>query len=470
LADSDKSSKVPPHSIEAERAVLSAILNYKEAIHDAAELLTPDCFFDGRHGVIFASAVDLYNDGIPIDFVTVADDLKKKGKLDRIGGHEALTDLLTVVSSSANVESHSEIIYDHYLLRKLKLAADEISVNALNAEDKAEEIINSAENSIFQISQRRLGEGFVSISSILPRTFDEIENYRQRKGSIIGTPTGYYDLDEMTSGFQDNDLIVIAGRPSMGKTALALNITAHVAMEEKKGVGMFSLEMSSNQISQRMLCARAHISPHMLRSGKLRDEDYTRLGIAVGPLSEAPIFIDDSPNISIMELRSKARRLKARENIGLLILDYLQMMQGPASSESRQQEISQISRSLKALAKDLSIPIVAVSQLSRAPEIRGGDRRPQLADLRESGAIEQDADLVMFVYREEYYLERTPDGCPPDKQGVAEIIVSKQRNGPTGVIRLTFLKDFIQFVNPEFARKEPAGLPADEVDTGDVPF
>jgi len=310
----------------------------------------------------------------------------------------------------------------------------------------------------------------VSINTILPRTFDEIENYRQRKGSIIGTPTGYHDLDRMTSGLQDNDLIVIAGRPSMGKTALALNICAHIAIEEKKGVGLFSLEMSANQISQRMLCAKAHISPHMLRAGMLRDEDYTRLGIAVGPLSEAPIFIDDSPNISILELRSKARRLKVREDIGLLVIDYLQMMHGGSSSESRQQEIAQISRSLKALAKDLSIPVMAVSQLSRAPEMRGGDRRPQLADLRESGAIEQDADVVAFVYREEYYLERTPDGCPPDKQGIAEIIVAKQRNGPTGVVKLTFLKDYIQFVNPEFRHSEPAGVAYDDDNTGDVPF
>ncbi|MBU1318873.1 MAG: replicative DNA helicase [candidate division Zixibacteria bacterium] len=470
MAGSDTSQKQPPHSVEAERAVLSAVLNYRDSIHDAADVLTPECFYDGRHEVVFASAIELYNDGIPIDLVTISDDLTKKSKLDKIGGIEMLTDLLTVVSSSANVRHHAEIIYDKFLLRRLKRAADDISIQARNAEEGAEEIINHAENEIFRISQRRLGEGFVSINTILPRTFDEIENYRQRKGSIIGTPTGYHDLDRMTSGLQDNDLIVVAGRPSMGKTALALNICAHIAMEEKRGVGLFSLEMSANQISQRMLCAKAHISPHMLRSGMLRDEDYTRLGIAVGPLSEAPIFIDDSPNISILELRSKARRLKVREDIGLLVIDYLQMMHGGASSESRQQEISQISRSLKALAKDLSIPVMAVSQLSRAPEMRGGDRRPQLADLRESGAIEQDADLVAFVYREEYYLERTPDGCPPDKQGIAEIIVAKQRNGPTGVVKLTFLKDYIQFVNPEFHHREPAGVAYDDDNAGDVPF
>ena len=284
MVDSSQSAKVPPHSIEAERAVLSAILNYRDAIHDAAEFLVPESFYDGRHGVIFASALELYNEGLPIDLVTISDNLKKKGKLDGIGGIEMLTDLMTVISSSVNVVHHAQIILDKWLLRRLKLAADDISQNALNAKNDAEDIINEAEHEIFKISQRKMGESFVSISDILPRTFDEIENYRQRKGSIIGTSTGFYEFDQMTSGFQDNDLIVIAGRPSMGKTALALNICVHVAIEESKSVGIFSLEMSANQISQRMLCAKAHISPHKLRAGMLRDEDYSRLGIAVGAL------------------------------------------------------------------------------------------------------------------------------------------------------------------------------------------
>jgi len=464
----DINPKIPPHSLEAEGSVLAAILNYKDAIHEAAEILNPECFFDGRHQIVYEAAIELYGEGTPIDLITISDLLTRKGKLDNIGGMEFLTDILAIVSSTADVASHSQIVYDRYLLRSLKRAADEISQEALSAEGKAEDILNVAEDRIFRISQGRIGEGFVAISDILPGTFDEIENYRKRKGTVIGTATGYYDLDEMTSGLQNNDLIVVAGRPSMGKTALALNICSHIAMEEKKGVGFFSLEMSSNQIAQRLLCARAHISPHLLRKGMLRDEDYTHLGLAVGYLNEAPIFIDDSPNINMTELRSKARRLKAREDIGTIFIDYLQMMEAGRRIESRQQEISQISRALKSLAKDLQIPVVAISQLSRAPEMRGGDRRPQLADLRESGAIEQDADLVMFVYREEYYLERTPDGCPPDKRGVAEIIVAKQRNGPTGTVRLTFLKDFIQFVNSEF-RPEPAAMPADD-DSGDVPF
>jgi len=469
MADSNNLTKQPPHSLEAERAVLSAILNYKDAIHEAAEILEPECFFDGRNGVIFESALALYNEGIPIDFVTISDNLKQRGKLSGIGGIEVLTDLLAVVSSSANVVHHAQIIYDKYLLRRLKTASDDIGQKALAADQGAEEIINDAENTIFNISQRRLGEGFVSMSSILPGTFDEIESYRQRKGSVIGTATGYYQLDEMTTGLQDSDFIVIAGRPSMGKTAFALNICAHVAMELKKPVGIFSLEMSANQIAQRMLCARAHISPHRLRAGTLPNEDYQKLATAVGYLNEAPVYIDDSANISIMELRSRARRLKAREDLGMIVVDYMQMMHAGGSVESRQQEISQISRALKALAKDLRIPIVACSQLSRGPEMRGGDKRPLLADLRESGAIEQDADVVMFVYREEYYLEKTSEGCPPDKQGVAEIIIAKQRNGPTGTVRLTFLKDYIQFVNPEFAREETAASYADD-DTEDVPF
>jgi replicative DNA helicase len=461
--------RVPPHSIEAERAVLSAILNYRDAIHDAAEMLEPECFFDGRHGIVFGAAMELYNDAVPIDLVTVADRLKRKDQLDKIGGLEALTELLSVVSTSANVVPHSQIIYDKYLLRKLKLAAEEISQNAGEAEGGAEDILNDAESSIFKISQRRLGEGFVSISSILPKTFDEIENYRQRKGGLVGIPTGFYELDQMTTGFQDGEFIVIAGRPSMGKTAFALNICAHVAMEMRKAVGIFSLEMSANQIAQRMLCAKAHISPFRLRAGTLANEDYERLSTAVGFLSEAPVFIDDSANIRIPELRSKARRLKAKEDVGVIVIDYMQMMQSARSQENRQQEISEISRSLKALAKDLRVPVVACSQLSRAPEMRGGDRRPQLADLRESGAIEQDADLVMFVYREEYYLERTPEGCPPDKQGLAELLIAKQRNGPTGTVKLLFLKDYIQFVNREARQEEPAGIYTDD-QSGDVPF
>jgi replicative DNA helicase len=463
-----ESEHAPPHSINAEQAVLSAILNYRDAIHDVAEVLSSDCFYDGRHKVVYEAAIRLYNDGIPIDLITVSEDLKKFSKLEAIGGTEFLGELMRVISSSANVSHHAQIVYEAYLLRRLREAAVEISEDAVRAEQSAELILNEAENKIFQISQRRLGRGFTAISEILPGTFDEIESYRQRKGSVIGKPTGFYELDALTSGFQDNDFIVLAGRPSMGKTALALCICAHVAMEEKVPAGIFSLEMSSNQIAQRLLCARAHISPHLLRTGRLPLEQYSRLGDAVGYLSEAPLFIDDTPNLSILELRSKARRLKAREDIGLLVIDYLQMMQASTSRDSRQQEIASISMSLKALAKDLGIPVVACSQLSRAPETRGGDRRPQLADLRESGAIEQDADLVAFVYREEYYLERTPDGCPPDKQGVAEIIVAKQRNGPTGVVKLTFLKDYIQFVNPEY--REPVGVPVEEEDLGDVPF
>jgi replicative DNA helicase len=461
--------KQPPHSIAAEQAVLSSILNYRDAIHEVAEILTPDSFYDGRHMVIYEAAISLYSDSIPIDLITISEQLKRTNRLDKIGGPEFLGELLRVVSSSANVGHHAQIIYQAHLLRKLKGAAMEISDQADRAEQSAEVILNDAENKIFQISQGRLGRGFVSISEILPGTFDEIESYRQRKGSVIGVPTGYYELDALTSGFQNNDFIVIAGRPSMGKTALVLNICAHVAMEEKTPVGIFSLEMSSNQVAQRMLCTRAHISPHKLRTGTLPLNQYTRLGDAVGYLSEAPVFIDDSPNIGILELRSKARRLKARHDIGMIVIDYLQMMHSGGSHESRQQEIAYISLSLKGLAKDLGIPVVACSQLSRAPETRGGDRRPQLADLRESGAIEQDADLVAFVYREEYYLERTSEGCPADKQGKAEIIVSKQRNGPTGIVRLTFLKDYIQFVNPEFDRPQPAGVPVDD-DTGDVPF
>ncbi len=466
----EREQKPLPHSIEAERAVLSAILNFEDAIHDAAELLQPEYFFDGKHKLIFNAIRDLYADGTPIDYITTSDQLKTSGDLDNIGGYEALSDLMAVVSTSANVTYHAQIIYDCYLLRRLKHAADEISSEAVQATDKAVNIINSAEDKIFQISQGRLGDSARRIDKILPGTFDEIESYKKRRGAVIGTATGFYYLDEMTSGFQDGDLVVVAGRPSMGKTAFALNICTHMGMIEKKPIGFFSLEMSANQIAQRLLCARAHISPHLLRSGKLPATEYSKLSHAVGDLSEAPIFIDDSPNINIVELRSRARRLKSREDIGIIFVDYLQMMEAGKYVESRQQEISQISRSLKGIAKDLGIPVIAVSQLSRAPEMRGGDRRPQLADLRESGAIEQDADIVMFVYREEYYLERTPDGCPPDKQGLAEIIIAKQRNGPTGTVRLTFLKDYIQFVNPEFVREEPAGVRLDDDDVEDTPF
>jgi replicative DNA helicase len=445
--------RIPPQAIEVEQAVLGAMLLQKEAIGRALEIIDKDCFYRDDHQRIFDALVGLYDRNQPVDIVTVSDELTKRGQLDEVGGRMYLIELAEKIATTANIEYHCNIVLEKSTLRKLINTSTQIVTQCYDATREVDDLLDRAEQGIFSISERRIREGFISLGDLLPHTFEAIEEYQKKGGIITGIPTGFFELDTLTGGLQKSDLVVVASRPSMGKTAFCLSVAEHVAIEANIPVGIFSLEMAKTQVAQRMLCSRARFSTHKMRTGKISDHEYSNLAMAVGPLAEAKIFIDDTPNLGILQMRAKSRRLKAQQDVGLVIVDYLQLMQGPRGIESRQQEISMISRSLKGLAKELDVPVIAVSQLSRKVEDRGGDKKPMLADLRESGAIEQDADVVMFVYRPEFYgIEKFRDGNPT--QGVAEIIVSKHRNGPTGELRLTFLRDFARFENMEFIRRE----------------
>ncbi|MFQ6032812.1 MAG: replicative DNA helicase [Candidatus Zixiibacteriota bacterium] len=444
---------MPPQSIEVEQAVLGAMLLDKGAIGKAVEIIDKDAFYRDDHQKIFSAIVDLYDKNQPVDIITVSDELARRKELDKVGGREYLLELTETIATTANIEYHASIVLEKATLRKLIETSTQIVSQCYDATLEVDDLLDRAEQGIFSISEKRIKEGFVSIGDLLPHTFEAIEEYQKKGGMVTGLSTGFFELDTLTGGLQNSDLIVVASRPSMGKTAFCLSIAEHVAIEERVPVGIFSLEMAKSQLAQRMLCSRARFSTHKMRTGRISDHEYSNLAVAVGPLAESKIFIDDTPNIGILQMRAKARRLKAQFDVGLIVVDYLQLMQGPRGAESRQQEISMISRSLKGLAKELNVPVVAVSQLSRKVEDRGGDKRPMLADLRESGAIEQDADVVIFVYRPEFYgIEKFRDGAP--SQGVAEIIVSKHRNGPTGDLRLTFIKDYARFENMEFIHKE----------------
>ncbi len=438
--------RIPPYNVEAERAVLGAMLLDKEAIGRALEVIDDTAFYRPAHQKLFRTMIKLYDTSEPVDLTTLSEALAKSGELEEVGGRLFLVSLAEGVATSANVEYHSRIVLEKATLRRMIEASTQIVSSCYDPTTEVEELLDEAEAKIFAISETRVREGFVQLSSILPQTFETFEEYHRKEGAITGLPTGFPELDVLTGGLQPSDLIVVAGRPSMGKTAFVLTLCEHVAIDQKIPVAIFSLEMSKQQITQRLLCSRARVSSQRLRAGKLANVEWTNLAIAVGPLSEAPVFVDDSPNIGVLEMRAKARRLMSQHQIGLLIIDYMQLMHGPRGIESRQQEISIISRSLKGLAKELDIPVVALSQLSRQVETRGGDRRPQLADLRESGAIEQDADVVAFIYRPEMYkIDRDKQGR--SLEGVAEVIVAKQRNGPTGEVRLTFLKEYARFEN-----------------------
>ena len=450
---SSQSERIPPQAIEVEQAVLGAMLLQKEAIGKAIEIIDKDCFYRDDHQKIFQALVELYDKNQPVDIITVSEELTRRKQLDEVGGRMYILELTEKIATTANIEYHCNIVLEKSTLRKLINTSTQIVSHCYDATQEVDDLLDRAEQGIFSISEKRIKEGFVPIGDLLPHTFESIEEYQKKGGMITGIPTGFFELDYLTGGLQKSDLIVVASRPSMGKTSFCLTIAEHVAIEVKMPVGIFSLEMAKNQLVQRMLCSRARFSTHKMRTGKLGDHEYSNLAMAVGPLSEAKIFIDDTPSIGILQLRAKSRRLKAQHDVGLIIVDYLQLMQGPRNTESRQQEISLISRSLKGLAKELDVPVIAVSQLSRKVEDRGGEKKPLLADLRESGAIEQDADVVAFVYRPEFYgIEKFRAGTPT--QGVAEIIVSKHRNGPTGEVRLTFLRDCARFENPEFIRRE----------------
>lgn len=449
--------RVPPQSLEAEMAVLGSMLIDNDCIGKIVEVLDAGHFYRTAHRKIFSAATALYEKNDPVDLITLSEELKRQKILEEVGGTYFLTELSETIPSSANVDYHLRIVLEKYLLRKLIEESAGIARECYEGVEDVYEIIDRSEQRIFGLSEKRLRRTFQHISPIMHDAFETIERFHERQGTVTGVPSGFTKLDELTSGFQQSELIIVAGRPSMGKTAFCLNVARAVTVGVKEPVGIFSLEMSKRQLALRLLCAEARVDAHGVRTGRLADDQWQKLSMCVGVLTEAPIYIDDTPGIGVLELRAKARRLKKEKNVGMIIIDYLQLMQGPKNAESRQQEISIISRSLKALAKELDIPVIALSQLSRAVEIRGGERRPMLSDLRESGAIEQDADVVLFIYRPEFYMKRE-EAEMKQLEGKAEVIIGKQRNGPVGTVHLNFIKKYARFENPAF-EEEAVGAP-----------
>jgi replicative DNA helicase len=447
-AEREFAGRQAPWSNEAEQAVLGAMLLDQDAALKAAEVLDDTMFYREGHRLLYRSMIALTERGDVIDPVTLRDELSRRGDLDRAGGMEYLASLIDVVPTAANIDYHAKIVRDKAVLRRLVEAATGIIQDVYEGHDTAGEVLDNAEHRVFQVAQFRRSEEFTRIKELIWPTMERIEQLQAGAGSVTGVPSGFLDLDRLTAGFQRADLVILAARPSMGKTALALNIVQHAAIEHNVAVAIFSLEMSKDALVQRLLCSEGLVDAQRLRRGQLRDDDYPKLARAAGLLGTAPIWIDDSAALTPLAMRSKARRLKAEHDVQLVVVDYLQLMQGPGDSENRQQEISYISRSLKALAKELDVPVVAISQLSRAPEQRGGEhRRPQLSDLRESGAIEQDADLVCFIYRQEFYDGPVDPKSNESIEGLAEVIVGKQRNGPTGTVKLYFKKEYTRFDN-----------------------
>ncbi len=433
--------RLPPQNVEAEQSVIGAMMLEKEAISKVAEFLRPEDFYREAHRLIFASILGLFDQNEAIDIITVTEEMRKNEKLESAGGIAYITSLANSVPTAANVLYYAKIVEEKAQLRSLIYTATEIAQMGYEASDEVANIMDQAEKKILEISSRRLGQDFAPIKEIIFDAFNKIETLYANKGGITGLSTGFKDLDRLTAGLQPSDLILIAARPSMGKTAFVLNIAQHLAIREKQTVAFFSLEMSKEQLVQRMLCSEAAIDSQRLRIGELGDADWRKLVVAADRLSQAPIFIDDTAGISVVEMRAKARRLKVEHGLKLIIIDYLQLMQGSGrggNSENRQQEISEISRSLKALARELNVPVVALSQLSRSVESRQ-IKRPMLSDLRESGSLEQDADIVAFLYREDYYNPET------DKKNVTEVIISKHRNGPVDTVPLYFHKQFTKF-------------------------
>ena len=445
--------RTAPRAPEAEQAVIAAMLMDTDAILRASEHVDDTMFYDERHRRIFRAMIAISQRSEVVDPVTLANELNRRGELDASGGKEYIGELIDAVPTAANVEYHARIVKEKALMRRLIETSTTIISEAFQGRATAEELLDDAEQKIFQVSQQRGLQGFTRVKELMWPTMERIEALQRGGKTITGVASGFTDLDELTSGFQPADLVIVAARPSMGKTALVLNIAQYAAIEKNVPVALFSLEMSKESLVQRMLTAEGRVDAQKMRKGLLRDEDYSRLARAAGILSGAPIWIDDSAGITLLEIRSKARRLKADQDIGMVVVDYLQLIQGPSSSESRQQEISQISRSLKALAKELAVPVIALSQLSRAPEQRAGDHRPQLSDLRESGAIEQDADLVMFIYRQEVY-DGATDKDGNSLEGRAEVIIGKQRNGPIGLVNLFFHKAYTRFENYTAPRQQ----------------
>lgn len=443
MEQNNQIQKKVPHDADAEQAVLSSIVMDKDAAAEAFELLKTDDFYSPENREVFRAALQLYTKGDPIDVVTVKNQLEENGVFAEIGGVETLANIAAAVGSSVNVKSYAKIVEEKSVLRRLIKLSGELSEISYKGADDINVILDKAEKGIFDVMQNRNTDSFASIMDVAYNTFSNIEKIYNSNEKITGISTGFTDFDAKTAGLQKSDLILIAARPSMGKTAFVLNVAQYAAVRDHVPVAIFSLEMSKEQLVNRMLCAEALVDAQKVRTGELNSDDWSKLVESMGVLSEAPIYIDDTPGITAMEIRAKCRRLKIEKGLGLVVIDYLQLMSGSGRSDSRQQEISEISRSLKAIAREIEAPVIALSQLSRACEARS-DHRPMLSDLRESGAIEQDADLVAFLYRDEYYFpEKT------EKKNQAELIIAKQRNGPTGTVNLTWLGQYTKFANME---------------------
>ena len=433
--------KTPPHDLEAEQAVLGSMLTDKEAVISAIEFLKPEDFYREDNKIIYEAMFNLYNKSESIDIITVKEELMLLGKLEHVGGIEYLAVLPDKVPLSSNAEKYVKIVEEKSLLRKLIKASNDIVSMGYAGTEEVDYVMEEAEKRIFEIMQNKSQKGYVQIKDVLVDTFAEIEKLYNQKEAITGIPTGFADLDYKTAGLHKSDLVLVAARPAMGKSAFALNMATYAALKANVPVAIFNLEMSKEQVVNRMLCSEAMVDSNKIRTGKIEEDDWMKLATALGPLSEAPIYIDDTAGITITEIRAKCRKMKLEKNIGLIIIDYLQLIQGSGKrNSSREQEISEISRSLKILAKELNVPVIALSQLSRAAEQRT-DHRPMLSDLRESGAIEQDADIVMFLYRDDYYNQDT------EKKNIAEVILAKHRAGSTGTVELLWLGNYTKFAN-----------------------
>ena len=459
-AGSSTEGRVPPQAVDVEMAVLGGMLLEKEAISKAIEVLDESAFYKPAHQQIFSAMIGLFERSEPVDLITLIEELRRRGQLEKIGGEFYLTELTTKVTTAANIEFHAHIVLEKALMRQLIASSSEVASRAFSETEDALELLDEAEQRIFQISEQRMKKNFVSMNTAVHSTMELLESIHGKHSGITGVPGGFTELDNYTGGFQKSDLIIVAGRPSQGKTALVLSLARNASVVHNVPIGFFSLEMSTQQLVMRLICAEARVDAHLVRTGRLPEDEWRKLSTSVGRLYKAKIFIDDTPALGILELRAKARRLKVEHNVGMIVVDYLQLMQGPKNAQSREQEISSISRSLKALAKELNIPVIALSQLNRAVEARG-DKRPVLADLRESGAIEQDADVVLFVHRPEMFgIEKDESGN--STEGVAELILGKQRNGPTGSVRMAFIKQYARFENLTRTRDDaflPPGRP-----------
>lgn len=441
--------RVPPQNIEAEQAVLGAILLDSDALVTAMERVSSDDFYRGSHQRIFEAMIELAQEDEPVDLITLTARLQNKQELEEAGGVTYLSELANAVPTAANVDYYAQIVEEKSMLRRLIRTATQIVSNGYASSEDVGLMLNDAEQRILEISQRRFSSGFVSIRDVLMEVFERVEFLYSHKGGTTGIPSGFHDLDKMTSGFQRSDLIIVAARPSVGKTAFALNIAQNVGVRAKETVAIFSLEMGAAQLVQRMVCAESNVDAQRMRTGFLESDDWEKLTMAIGALSEANIYIDDSPGITVADIRAKCRRLKQEKGLGMILIDYLQLISGRGKGDNRQQEVSEISRTLKQIARELDVPVIALSQLSRGVEQRQ-DKRPMMSDLRESGSIEQDADIVAFLYRDDYYDKET------EKKNIIEIIIAKQRNGPVGTVELAFLKNYNKFVSLDRTHQEAA--------------